>query len=257
MDKFSFQVEPFSEDVTGRLSWGVLGNTLLRVAEKAAITHGFGYDTMQKQRFAWVLSRLLIDMSHVPLTGERFDVETWVSRIYRQFTDRHFAIKDESGSPLGYASSVWALISLDTRQPVNLEEIDNPGFHKAMDTKEIPLASFTRCRLSGEATQHRLIDVVHSDLDINGHVNSIRYMLMAVDSLYYMYKDRLNILRHIPTRIEMTYAAETFYGDRLEVLTEEIEERKYLAVLKRSDTTTVSKAVVSFAEDTTGRVVKH
>ena len=89
---FPFVVEPFSEDYTGRLSWHFLGNHLLRCASLHAGQHGFGYDDMQKSRHAWVLSRLVIEMEEMPTTGEHYVIETWVNRIYRQFTDRLFAI---------------------------------------------------------------------------------------------------------------------------------------------------------------------
>ncbi|MBR1838841.1 MAG: acyl-[Bacteroidaceae bacterium] len=246
MDSFSFHVEPFSEDLTGRLSWGVMGNTLLRVAEKAAIRHGFGFSTVHEQNAAWVLSRLLIEMERMPQSGEAFQVDTWVSRIYRQFTDRLYRISDAQGNTLGHAHSVWALINLDTRLPINLEEIDNPGFHAAMDTGTIPIDGFSRNKLRPQGSPQREIEVVQSDLDINGHVNSIRYMQMAIDSLYLAYGDALSPRTNIPTRVEMTYAAETFYGDKLSVFTEAVSAHDYHVLLTRADATPVVRAVAKF-----------
>ena len=246
MDSYSFHVEPFSEDVTGRLAWGVLGNTLLRVAEKSAITHGFGYGEVHERNTAWVLSRLLIEMPQMPRSGQAFNVSTWVARIYRQFTDRLFAIKDAKGNPLGNAHSVWALIDIETRQPINLEEIDNPGFHAAMDTEEIPIGGFTRNKVK-PTTSQRTIDIMHSDLDINGHVNSIRYLQMAIDSIYNIYKEQLDIRSNVPIRIEMTYAAETFYGDQLSVYTEQLAEKEFHVLLTRQDGTAVVRSVARFS----------
>ncbi len=244
MDTFHFQVEPFSEDITGRLSWGIMGNTLLRVAEKSAITHGFGYDAVHKRNTAWVLSRLLVEIPDMPHTGQKYSIDTWVSRIYRQFTDRLFAIRNEDGSPLGYASSVWALIDIENRQPVNLEDLDSPEFHEAVDTAEIPISTFTRSRLRPNGEPQRVIDVMQSDLDINGHLNSIRYLQMAIDSIYNIYKEELDIRANTPRRVEMTYAAETFYGDQLFVYTEQAEQGQYHVVMTRSDGTVVTKSVI-------------
>ena len=40
--------------------------------------------------------------------------------LYRLFTDRNFAILDKEGKALGYARSVWAMISMETRKPADL-----------------------------------------------------------------------------------------------------------------------------------------
>ena len=59
---YDFEVEPFQEDFTGRLSWGVLGNLLLRCASLHATTHGFGYNRVEDDAYAWVLSRMVVDL---------------------------------------------------------------------------------------------------------------------------------------------------------------------------------------------------
>ena len=43
---YKFKVEPFSEDFTGRIAWGNLGNILLRCAQKHASERHFGFGPM-------------------------------------------------------------------------------------------------------------------------------------------------------------------------------------------------------------------
>ena len=78
---YDFEVEPFQEDFTGRLSWGVLGNLLLRCASLHATTHGFGYNRVDDDAYAWVLSRMVVELDEMPRTGERFTLETWVATV--------------------------------------------------------------------------------------------------------------------------------------------------------------------------------
>ena len=40
--KYDFKVEPFAEDVTGRLAWGTLGTLILRAASLHAGANGLG-----------------------------------------------------------------------------------------------------------------------------------------------------------------------------------------------------------------------
>ena len=99
---YQYKVEPFSEDVRGNLSWG---NLILRCASLHAGNHGFGYSEMIASKQVWVLSRLVIEMDSLPKTNEEFSIKTWVDRVYRQFTDRHFSVLRPDGSAYGRLDS--------------------------------------------------------------------------------------------------------------------------------------------------------
>ena len=147
ISKYHFTVEPFSEDYRGNLSWGTLGNLLLRCASLSAGTFGFGYEQVVQRRLAWVLSRLIIDVPAMPRTGEQFEIQTWVKSVYRQFTDRHYAIMRPDGTAYGYAVSTWALINIDTRQPVDLSQMpDDQLWQCIVPEREAPIAPPTRLR---------------------------------------------------------------------------------------------------------------
>lgn len=209
---YNYNVEPFTEDICGNLAWGNLGNLILRCASLHAGEHGFGYPQMIKLHHAWVLSRLVIEMESLPKTGEDFGIETWVDRLYRQFTDRHFSITRPDGTPYGHATSIWALIDTETRQPADLEQLPNGGFANVLiPERPSPITPMGRIRMKNAelVLTHK---AAYSDLDINGHVNSIRYIELLLD--YFS----AELLREHPVhRIEMAYCLESYCGDTLEV----------------------------------------
>lgn len=207
---FPFVVEPFSEDHTGRLAWGYLGNLLLRCASLHAGQCGFGYDDMQKTRHAWVLSRLVVDLKEMPRTGQEFTIETWVSSVYRQFTDRLFAITSPCGFVYGYAFSTWALIDVTTRQPLEFSQLPDGGFSRYVIERGVPIAGPSRIRLRGVESPVRTAQAYYSDLDINGHVNSIRYVEMMLDLFPLSVHDAAPV-----NRIDVAYSAESHSGDML------------------------------------------
>lgn len=208
---FGFTVEPFCEDYTGRLSWHLLGNHLLRCASLHAGQHGFGYDSMQAHHHAWVLSRLVIELDEMPRTGEHYVIETWVNRIYRQFTDRLFAITNpENGKAYGYAFSTWALIDTTSRQPMDLGDLPNGGFSDLLLDCNVPITGPGRIRLKQTDAPVRTRQAYYTDLDINGHVNSIRYIEMMLD-LFPAEKFK----EHPAKRIEVAYSAEAYANDKL------------------------------------------
>lgn len=207
---YNYCVEPFTEDYFGSLSWGNIGNLLLRCASLHAGEHGFGYPQMIKLHHAWVLSRLVIEIDQMPVTGEAFSIETWVDKLYRQFTDRHFSILRTDGTAYGHATSIWALIDTSTRMPADLEALPNGGFASVLiPERTAPIQPMGRIRL-----KHPQLVLTHkaaySDLDINGHVNSIRYIELLLDSM------PLTQLKKQPARrIEMAYCLEAYCGDTL------------------------------------------
>lgn len=105
---YKFKVEPFSEDFTGRIAWGNLGNILLRCAQKHASERHFGFGPMSEEQWSWVFSRLIIEMEDRPIADADFSVSTWASGVVRQFTTRLFTIQDAAGREIGHAYSVWA-----------------------------------------------------------------------------------------------------------------------------------------------------
>ena len=214
--KYDFNVEPFAEDITGRLAWGTLGTLILRAASLHAGANGFGYDDVHTKNHAWVLSRLVIDMENMPRINEDYTIETWVTKVYRQFTDRHFDILAPDGTPFGQATSIWALIDIESRQPADLTKLPDEGFKNIMiPEREIHIKGPSRLRLSKDAPLIDTHKAVYSDLDINGHVNSIRYIEMLLNTF------SLDTLRTTPPRrIEVAYCLESLFGDQLDIYAE-------------------------------------
>ncbi len=240
----AYAVEPFTEDYCGNLSWGHLGNLLLQCASAHAGAHGFGYQQMIALRRAWVLSRLVIEMDAMPRTGEKFSVSTWVDKVYRQFTDRHFSVTRTDGTPYGHATSIWALIDTESRQPADLEHLPGGGFTSALvPDMPSPIAGLGRIRLKAPETVavHR---AAFTDLDINGHVNSIRYIEMLLDRF------PADELKARPVRrVEMAYCAETYCGETLDICHEidnKDPDRHLFEIRKQADGTVAARGALTF-----------
>lgn len=235
------RVEPFTEDFMGTLSWGVLGNLLLRISEKHATANEYGYEALIQKNKAWVLSRLSIVMSELPKTYDEFTLSTWVTNSFRQFTTRNYTMRKASGEVLGYATSVWAMIDTQTRAPYNIDQFDVKGtFAERIVADDVPIAPPERIRL-------RAIEPVASyttgvsDIDINGHVNSIRYLQLLLN-LFPIEKYRQERL----VRIDIMYAKEAYCGDELRLFLEHQEGGKYATQIVNVTNEVVVKALFYF-----------
>ena len=236
---YSFVAEPFHVDFTGKLTMGVLGNHLLNCAGFHASDRGFGIAEINENHYTWVLSRLAIELEDMPLQYEAFSIRTWIENVYRLFTDRNFELVNKDGKTIGYARSVWAMISTETRKPADLFTLHGERLNQYASDRECPIAKPSRIKVS---QQNPVAEYVtkYGDIDINGHVNSIKYIEHILD-LFPMDTFREKRIK----RFEMAYVAESYYGDTLSFYQEEKEDGSIdIEVRKASNEVVVRSKVV-------------
>ena len=238
---YQFVAEPFHVDYTGHLTIGVLGNHLLNVAGFHSHDRGFGIDRLNKEHHTWVLSRLALEMlTDLPFQYEPFTIETWVENVYRLFTDRNFAVLDKDGKPVAYARSVWAMINTETRKPVDLMAVHDGDIAGYICDRECPIEKPSRIKVSSQEPVEELL-VKYSDMDINGHVNSIRYIEHILD-LFPVDAFREQRVR----RFEMAYVAETMSTDSMTFYMDKVDNGHYDVEVKKNRQDVVCRSKVIF-----------
>lgn len=237
---YKFIAEPFHADFTGHLTMGVLGNHLLNCAGFHANERGFGIATLNEDNYTWVLSRLAIELDEMPCQYEDFTIQTWVEYVFRLFTDRNFAVLNKEGKKIGYARSVWAMINLNTRKPADLLALHGGGLIDYVCDEPCPIEKPSRIKVTVADPIASLV-AKYSDIDINGHVNSIRYIEHILD----LFPIELYKTKRI-RRFEMAYVAESYYGDKLSFFLEEVNENEYHVEVKKNGDEVVCRSKVLF-----------
>ena len=177
---YQFVAEPFHVDFTGKLTMGVLGNHLLNCAGFHASERGFGIAEINENHYTWVLSRLAIELEDMPRQYEDFTIHTWIENVYRLFTDRNFELVNKDGKTIGYARSVWAMISMETRKPADLLTLHGECLNQYVSDRECPISRPNRVKVVQDNSVAEYL-TKYSDIDINGHVNSIKYIEHILD----------------------------------------------------------------------------
>lgn len=208
---YLFLAEPFHCDFTHHLFMGHLGNHLLNAADYHSTERGFGMNYLNPIHKTWVLSRLAVEMTAMPEQYQQFHVETWVEGAMRYFTKRNFRISDGNGRVFGYGRSVWAMIDTESRQPQDILAIRNGAINDWIETGyDCPISDGSRVKMGGDAQLVRSIDTYYNDVDVNGHINSIKYIEHVLDLFPpQMYSS------HALQRFDIAYVAESHGGDRL------------------------------------------
>lgn len=215
---YRFLVEPFHCDFSHRLFIGHLGNHMLNAADFHSNDRGYGMNYLNPIHRTWVLSRLVIEMERMPQAYEKIDVSTWVDGVMRFFTSRNFAVRTDDGQTCGYGRSIWAMIDTDTRQPVDILAVRDGLIKEYIDEETpCPIAPFSRVRTKATEQPQHTIDTQYSDIDVNGHVNSVKYIEHILDLWPLSWHKT-----HRLARLEIAYVAETHVGDRLGFIVKDV-----------------------------------
>lgn len=254
--RYPFMAEPFHCDFSRHLFMGHLGNSLLNAADFHSNDRGFGMNYLNPLHLTWVLSRLSIEMNEMPEAYDRFAVETWVESAMRFFTNRNFRIASlDDTMTYGYGRSVWAMIDTDTRQPVELLSINEGKIVEYVDKeKPCPIAPISRVKMNDEGELVRVIDTYYDDVDMNGHINSVKYIEHVLDLW------TVDWYRNHPVkRIDVAYVAEAHGGDRLAFYRQQTPDSGYAVRIMKievngeqsaeSQQTEVARVHISFNGD--------
>jgi len=227
---YAFLAEPFHCDFSHRLFLGHLGNHMLNAADFHSNDRGYGMSYLNPLHKTWVLSRLAIEMNEMPQAYERFTIDTWVDSVMRFFTSRNFRVS-VGGTVCGYGKSIWAMIDTDSRQPVDILAVRDGLIKQYIETETAcPIDKSSRVKMGEAARQIGSIATNYSDVDINGHVNSVKYIEHVLD-LWPLDWYR----RHRVKRFEIAYVAESHCGDVLNFYREEIAENEYGIKITKSN----------------------
>ena len=190
IDRFPFMAETFLVDKQGRMRPTTLCTYMLSCAGRHGEARGFG----ATESLGWVLARMALHIDKVPMWRERFYVETWVRNLYHSFTDRCIRIVNEEGEEIASMIATFALMDLKTRSTVDLNGDIGLRLNECIEPDE----QLALCRVP--SINRSQVDEVlfrrrpqYSDVDINGHMNSVRYLDHILDALPIEFMDSHNL----------------------------------------------------------------
>ena len=236
--KYTFDILPSEVDFKGKLTLPNLTNYILNAAGYHACECGFGMSEINQSNRSWVLSRLVIEMMSYPKQYEKIQVQTWVENVMRMFTMRNFAIMDEEGKILGYARTVWAMIDLITRKPSDLTQTNIPDF---ICKKECPIEKSGKIPFL-EGKPKEKFTIKYSDIDINQHLTSSKYVEHIIDAFNLKMFEKREI-----HRFEIEFMSEGKFGETISLYKEDNTDNEFFIELKNEAGNTLSKSKMTFS----------
>jgi len=172
-----------SSEVTpgGKARMSSVCDLLQETAGNHALKLNFDISQLNEQKLTWVLHRLHVQMDRFPEWRDQVLVKTWPSSGDSLRAYRDFSICNSKGEEIGRSLSYWLMLNMETRRPVRMPQqvLDMAP----ANTSHVLDIKSNRIEFDGEVVESKSFDVRRGDLDINRHVNNVKYIEWALETL--------------------------------------------------------------------------
>lgn len=220
-------------------------SAVLKYMQETANLHLNAYgptmDELRESGRVFLLSRVRISIKRTLPAYTPIEAQTWVSNDDRGFSfNRYYRIL-AGGEVAAEATSVWALLNIETRRPIRTSEFTY-NF-----TGEAPLdlpRLLPRRIVAYDPEEVAVRPVVYSDCDYNGHINNTHYPDLLCDYLPAGETRRVQ-------EVEINFLGEAPMGDSLTVCrANDLEQDgRYLFRTVRTDGSPNIEAVITLARE--------
>ena len=186
--------------------YGVLG-MLQDIAAEHAASLGFGYKDLVKQGFFWALIQQKLKIYQWPQWNERVTIHTWSLPVQGVHAFRQFELY-VGNHKIGESTSTWITMDIASRRPIDMtdrQELFHPRHEGGLDIQT------ERVLLPEEMIHVADFKVRISDLDVNSHVNNVKYTQWALD----MMREQ-DHREWVIQEYDINFLSETFLGDNMQ-----------------------------------------
>ena len=203
-------IQAHEVDFRNRLRIDSLFILLQDTAASHADSLNLGYSSLIKHNLAWVLSWVKVKIDSFPGFGDEIRTCTWPKKKYKLYSLRDFYIYNKNEDIICRATTAWLPINIKTKRI-----IDTSGLPAPINYQEKESAINELPQKVAETDEKDFIlskKVRFTDLDLNQHVNNIRYIELIMDSFPVE-----NYEKFILNEIEVNFISESKYDDEIDI----------------------------------------
>lgn len=209
-----YLVHVYETNANGKLTLPGLFNYLQDTASDHAEKLNFGRDDLLKNNHIWVLSRMYAVIDNLPDWNDKLTVKTWPSGIDKILALRDFEITKVNNTHIGSATSSWAIIDRTTKRVQRPDDII-ANFSLSFNNERSLKRNASRLdSVSKDGSISPAYKVKYSDLDVNLHVNNVKFLQWVTDSYPFDF-----VMSNSPISVEINYLAESMCDDEINILT--------------------------------------
>ena len=189
---------------------GVLGFLQEAATAAACALHASRDEMLDKYNAFWMLARVWYRLDEPLKWGDRLRIRTWHrgGRGASSYRDFDLFVND---APVGEAVSLWVLANAQTHKLVRMAGIEE--FQGTDGGALCKTRLLNKVRMPPDMTCAGTRSFRYSDLDVNGHVNNVRYADIVCDALHL---ERMGAERFVSS---LGYRAECRVGETVDLTT--------------------------------------
>ena len=209
---------------SGYLKYTDLCNILQLTAAAHSEVGGISFYDMQEFHQAWVLSRMRVEITNLPKSGDIVTVTTWINSLENSRSVRALEMHVKGQKIVG-SETFWAVFNTQARRP---EALALPYQHfELFPEKRATIEGFSKITINPEKESVFEKIVYLSDLDIVNHVNNVKYLEWSLDHV-----DPKRILNQEIESFEMNFMKELSLGDSVIIHESETETDTTFSITK-------------------------
>ncbi len=203
-----FKVRSYEVDQHENATLSSICNYFQEAAGIHAHHLNFDISQLHEKGLTWVLYKMHVMVNQRPKRWQNIEVTTWPTAGDGLRAFRDYELKNSQGEILAKAISQWMVLDMNTKRPVRTpSEISELGLQESTHTIEPGKKPVKQ--LTDENTDFITV-VGTSDLDMNNHVNNVKYIDWMTGYLPQSLKKGKSC-----REIEIQYRSETVEGDHI------------------------------------------
>jgi len=236
-------IQAHEVDFTNRLRIDSLFIQLQDTAAAHADKLNLGYSALVKHNLGWVLSWAKVEIISFPEFGNEIRIRTWPKKKYKLYSLRDFYIYDKNGQIIIRATTAWLPINIKSKRIIDTSGLPAPINYQETESAidEMPHKIQAQNNRTFIFSKH----MRYTDLDLNRHVNNIRYIELIMDSFPKKHYENFQL-----ENISINFVSESAYDDELEIYKSNDSgiKQDIIECINNGNSKTVFHAVINWKE---------
>ena len=206
------------------------------IAEMHSASIGLGVTDIDKTNYSWALLNWKVKIFNRPQYGDTITIRTWARHYTKLYCYRDFEVLNNKGEIIAIISSKWILIDVSKHKIAKIEDElivqYKPELKSVFDETEIEKI------IEPEESSSSINYVIRkSDIDVNGHVNNLCYVDMALEA----FPGTVNEFNSC-TNFEIMYKHQIKIDDNIKISYAKIDGQNYITI-KNNDGTDLHSVI--------------
>lgn len=212
------KIESTMVDREGKLSMTSLFDLTQDIAAAGSESIGNGIGELAARGLMWVIMKQHVEIARLPLLDEEITLCTYPGKLDHFVYYRHVLATDKNGEILFRCVSMWAILHKGTRA-IALPR--RSGIQPHEERGEGQIEAIEPIRIDG-FREFEKRTVRSSDVDMNGHLNNVRYVAYFLDTM-----DSVTLSRKKIKSLQFEYMHEVLEGEEITVSVSDAEPSSY------------------------------